>query len=260
MVIESESGNKGLFGVASGATIKNVVVDKSCEIYSTGYSAGIVGTAIGKATLTIENCGNEASVNVGASGANGAGILGVNDMSEAYVRIINCYNAGDIVGQRECGTISGWLGDRGEVINCFNCGIIAPESVDGTRTFARYNGNSINFTNCYELDGSQVTSVSAEDVTGGKLCYDLNENAGKTIFYQTLGTDLHPVFDASHGVVIKDGDKYVNDDLTSINTVDTKLEKGTAVYSLSGIRQQQLNRGVNIVRMSDGKTVKVLLK
>ena len=106
MVIESESGNKGLFGVASGATIKNVVVDKSCEIYSTGYSAGIVGTAIGKATLTIENCGNEASVNVGASGANGAGILGVNDMSEAYVRIINCYNAGDIVGQRECGEFS----------------------------------------------------------------------------------------------------------------------------------------------------------
>ena len=97
-------------------------------------------------------------------------------------------------------------------------------------------------------------------MTGGKLCYDLNEGAGKTIFYQTLGTDLHPVFDATHGVVIKDGDKYVNDDLTSINTVDTKLEKGTAVYSLSGIRQQQLNRGVIIVRMSDGKTVKVLLK
>ena len=260
MVIESESGNKGLFGVASGATIKNVVVDKTCEIYSTGYSAGIVGTAIGKATLTIENCGNEASVNVGASGANGAGILGVNDMSEAYVRIINCYNAGDIVGQRECGTISGWLGDRGEVTNCFNCGSIAPESVDGTRTFARYNGNSINFTNCYELDGSQVTSVSAEDVTGGKLCYDLNEGAGKTIFYQTLGSDLHPVFDATHGVVVKDGDKYINDDPTSISTVTTKMEKGTAIYSLSGIRQQQLNRGINIVRMSDGKTVKVLVK
>ena len=110
--------------------------------------------------------------------------------------------------------------------NCFNCGIIAPESVDGTRTFARYNGNSINFTNCYELDGSQVTSVSVEDVTGGKLCYDLNEGAGKTIFYQTLGTDLHPVFDATHGVVIKDGVQTLTVIIkpTDISTYDNMVQ------------------------------------
>ena len=107
------------------------------------------------------------------------------------------------------------------------------------------------FTNCYELDGSQVTSVSAEDVTGGKLCYDLNEGAGKTIFYQTLGTDLHPVFDATHGVVIKDGDKYVNDDLTSINTVDTKLEKGTAVYSLGRTVHRWWSYRIGLERRQD---------
>ena len=211
--------------------------------------------------LTIENCGNEATVNVGASGANGAGILGVNDLSEAYVRIINCYNAGDIVGQRECGAISGWLGDRAEVVNTFNCGVVAPESVDGTRTFARYNGSQVSFTNCYELDGNQVTTVSADDVVSGKLCYDLNEGAGTTVFYQTLGSDEHPVFDPSHGVVKKDGDTYVNEDATAIETIaEPATAEPAAVYSVSGVRQQQLSRGINIVRQADGKVVKVLVR
>ena len=259
MVIESDGGNKGLFGLVSGATIKNVIVDKSCEIYTTGYSAGIVGTAVGKAVVTIENCGNEASVNVGSSGANGAGILGVNDMSEAYVKIINCFNTGDIVGQRECAAISGWLGDRAEVVNCYNSGEIAPECVDGDRTFARYNGNAVTITNCYEVNGRQVIAATSEDVTGGKLCYDLNQGAGETIYYQTLGSDNHPIFDASHGVVIKDGDKYVND-ATGISTTVKKIEDNAAVYSLSGVRQQKLSRGVNIVRTADGKVVKVLVK
>ncbi len=259
MVIESESGNKGLFGLVSGATIKNVVVDASCEIYSTGYSAGIAGTAIGKNTLTIENCGNEAVVNVGAAGVNGAGILGVNDQSEAYVRIINCYNTGDIVGQRECAAISGWLGDHAEVINCYNSGVVAPEAVDGTRTFARYNGSNVVFTNCHEVNGSQVTVAEESSVSSGKLCYDINEAAGKVVFYQTLGTDLHPVLDPSHGVVILQDGQYVNAS-DGINVITARGNNPVEVYSLGGVRQQQLRHGINIVRQSDGTVKKVLVK
>jgi len=258
MIIETEGGNKGLFGLVSGATIKNVIVDKSCEIYSTGYSAGIAGTAVGKAVVTFENCGNEATVNVGPNGANGAGILGVNDMSEAYVKIINCFNTGDIVGERECGAISGWLGDRAEVINCYNSGEVV--GVDGNRTFVRYNGSSVALTNCYEVNGNQVTTVEKEDVASGKLCYDLNQGAGETIYYQTLGSDDHPIFDATHKVVVKEGDTYVNDSSTGISTTVKPAEGPAAVYSLSGVRQQQLGRGVNIVRKADGKVVKVIVK
>lgn len=258
MIIETEGGNKGLFGLVSGATIKNVIVDKSCEIYSKGYSAGIAGTAVGKAVVTFENCGNEATVNVGQSGANGAGILGVNDMSEAYVKIINCFNTGDIVGERECGAISGWLGDRAEVINCYNSGEVV--GVDGNRTFVRYNGSNVALTNCYEVNGNQVTTVEKEDVASGKLCYDLNQGAGETIYYQTLGSDDHPIFDATHKVVVKEGDTYVNDSSTGISTTVKPAEGPAAVYSLSGVRQQQLGRGVNIVRKADGNVVKVIVK
>ncbi len=259
MLIETETGNKGLFGVVSGAYIKNVVVDASCEIYSTGYSAGIAGTSIGKNTLTIENCGNEAIVNVGAGGVNGAGILGVNDLSEAYVRIINCYNTGDIVGQRECGAISGWLGDHAEVINTYNSGVVAPESVDGDRTFARYNGSNVTFTNCFEVNGRQVAQADETSVYSGKLCYDLNEGAGKLVFYQTLGADLHPVLDASHGVVALQDGQYVNVS-DGIKQTETARNTDAAVYSLSGVRQQQMRHGINIVRMSDGTVKKVLVK
>jgi len=256
MIIDVQEGNKGLFGLVSGATIKNVVVDKTCEIYSTGYSAGIVGTTTGKGVVTIENCGNEAMVNVGASGANGAGILGVNDLSEAYVRIINCYNTGDIVGQRECGALSGWLGDRFEVVNCYNSGIVAAEAIDGDRTFARYNGSNGTMSNCYEVDGRQVTAADFADVASGKLCFLLNQGAGHTVYYQTLGTDDHPVLDATHEEVSMQGDQYVN----GIGNIQRTVPSGQRYYDLQGRSHNSLQRGINIVRTEDGQVKKVLVK
>jgi hypothetical protein len=265
MLIESENdGNKGLFGmVKAGSTIKNVTV--SGEIYSTGYSAGIVGTCIDKGVLTIENCGSEVIVNVGDKGANGAGILGVNDLSQATVHIINCYNTGDIVGERECAAISGWLGDRAEVINCYSSGIVV--GVDGENTFARSNGGSkfISFTNCFEVLGMQngINYSEFDDLESGKLCFDINQGAGETIFYQTLNTDDHPVLDATHGVVYSDGQGgYINDASLDVKSVKTALVKSAteAVFSLSGARQVEMQRGINLVRKSNGKVVKVFVK
>ncbi len=232
MIIDSQEGNKGLFSLVSGATIKNVTVDATCEIYSAGYSAGIVGCTTGRGTVTIENCGNEAMVNVGAEGVNGAGILGVNDLSEAFIRIINCYNAGDIIGQRECGTISGWLGDNFEVKNTYNCGTVNLEAVDGFRTFARYNGadGDARFVNCYEVDGSQVQPVSTSDVASGKLCYDLNQAIGSNVFYQTLGSDTHPVLIPTHGVVTYEGGQYSN----GINEIVNSKSSNGQWYDLQG--------------------------
>jgi len=51
------------------------------------------------------------------------------------------------------------------------------------------------------------------------------------------------------------GDAVHVDDLKSTTTATV-----TAIYSLSGIRQQQMQRGVNILRMSDGTVRKIILK
>ena len=263
MIIEDmEGGNKGLIGLANGATIKNVLVDNTCEIYTIGWSAGIVGTACGRNVLTIENCGSDAMVNVGVTGANGAGILGVNDGSEAYVRIINCYNTGLIVGQRECGGISGWLGDNFEVVNCYNIGEVTPEAIDGIKTFARYNGNNAEFPNCYELDGTQVLAIEADDVTSGKLCYLLNEGAGKTIYYQTLGEDEHPVLDSTHKMVYSDGNgNYSNNESDGIESVTERTANFQGCYDLQGRHLTTTVKGqINIVRMNDGSVRKVMVK
>jgi len=257
MIIDTEDGNKGLFGLVRGATIRNVVVDNTCEIYSVGWSAGIVGTTTGNGTVTIENCGNEAMVNVGQSGANGAGILGVNDLSASFIRIINCYNTGDIIGQRECGAISGWLGDHFEVTNCYSSGLVAPEAVDGIRTFARFNGSDMSsFVNCYEVNSQQVSTVEFEDVSSGRLCYLLNEGAGENVYYQTLGQDEHPVLDATHGVVTKSGDTYAN----GIAQLQWSMPATERVFDLQGRSHSSMQHGLNIVRTADGTVKKVLVR
>lgn len=263
MIIDVQSGNKGFIGfIQAGSTVKNLVVDNTCEIYSIGWSAGIVGASTGKGTLTIENCGNEAIVNVGADGPNGAGILGVNDLSQADVRIINCYNTGDIVGQRECGGISGWLGDNFLVENCYNSGMVAAEAVDGIRTFARYNGGDgdARFVNCYEVLGSQVQAAEFDDLASGKLCYDLNQGAGKTVFYQTLGSDDHPLLDATHLTVIMQDGQYVNGDSQGIDAALMSNEKADSeIYDLQGrkVTSTMKNR-IYIIRHSDGTSVKLI--
>ena len=193
--------------------------------------------------VTIENCGNEATVNVGVEGANGAGILGVNDLSESEVHIINCYNTGDIVGQRECAAISGWLGDRGEVKNCYNSGTVNPEAIDGDRTFARYNGSLITFTNCYEVESRQVNSVSSESVTDGSLCEFLNTGAGYEVYKQG---DKHPVLNFAG-------------EATGVEKIPARTAKaGEMIFDLQGRRQATMQRGINIIRMADGTVKKVL--
>ena len=238
MIIDAiDEGNKGFIGlIQGGSTVKNLLVDNTCEIYSIGWSAGIVGASVGKGVLLIENCGNEALVNVGSDGANAAGILGVNDLSQAEVHIINCYNTGFIIGQRECGGISGWLGDHFLVENCYNSGEIVPEAVDGIRTFARYNGGDgdTRFVNCFEVYGSQVQAADFDDLASGKLCYDINQGAGETVYYQTLGKDDHPVLDATHLTVVKKGDTYVNES-GSVKQGDVNADGSVDVADISAI-------------------------
>ena len=261
LMIENDmEGNKGLFGVINGgAKIRNVIMDASCYIYAKAWAGGIVGTIVNKGLVEITGCGNEADITV--TGANAGGILGVNDQQKALVYITNCYNTGIITAQRESAGLSGWLGDRAEIVNCYNAGEVILQSPDANNSFAR--GNKTGFTNCYELDGSQVTNVTSTQVRNGELCYLLNgKKSEDVVFFQTLDEDMHPVLDKTHKVVYFDGTDYVNElDTDAIedieNAADAKVE---GIWSLSGTKMQTLQRGINIVKMSDGTVRKVLVK
>lgn len=67
--------------------------------------------------------------------------------------------------------------------------------------------------------------------------------------FMTLGSDVNVVF----------GKEYT--DPTSINTLTTADDnKYVAIYTLGGVRMQNLQRGINIVRTASGKVKKVLVK
>ena len=86
---------------------------------------------------------------------------------------------------------------------------------------------------------SAFTATLSADKT--KLIVDLT--------FMTMGSDVNVVF----------GKEYT--DPTAINTLTTVDDnKYVAIYTLGGVRMQNLQRGINIVRTASGKVKKVLVK
>lgn len=190
----------GLFGaVGGGATIQNLVLDKSCSISGANY-VGLVGGSNGVGSVTLSCLGNEADVT--GTGVNAGGIIGCNKGSTCTFTITDCYNTGNITGSSESAAISGWVGMNAEIQNCYNIGVVTGYSY--RNDFYRGSASSLN---CYSKSTTQVNRITDDDVSNGKLCYKLND--GKTmdpVWYQTIGMDGYPVLDASHKVVIKGDD------------------------------------------------------
>ena len=190
----------GLFGtISGGATISNLILDSSCSISGANY-VGLVGGSTGAGNVTFSCVGNEA--NVTGSGANAAGIIGCNKGSSCTYYLYNCYNTGNIIGSSETAAICGWLGTTATLQNCYNIGTV--EGYSYRNDFYRGGASALN---CYSTSTTQVNRIYVEDVASGKLCYQLN--SGKTlepIWYQTLGQDAYPIFDATHNVVLKTDD------------------------------------------------------
>ena len=86
---------------------------------------------------------------------------------------------------------------------------------------------------------SAFTATLSADKT--KLIVDLT--------FMTMGSDVNVVF----------GKEYT--DPTAINTLTTADDnKYVAIYTLGGVRMQNLQRGINIVRTASGKVKKVFVK
>jgi hypothetical protein len=187
MTLDGSKQEQGFFGViGAGATIKNLIMDASCNIVSTEGKcfAAFVGCCNNDGTINFENCGNEA--NVTGTQQNNAGFLGCNYGGTKLV-FNNCYNTGKISGGRENGAFSGWCGGGATFNNCWNIG----EVTEG-ETWAR-GSKSIN--NCYQTVGSDggVTKIDASIVASGEFCYMLNGDQSTITWYQTLPDETHPV-------------------------------------------------------------------
>lgn len=184
-------GNKkeqGFFGVVgAGALIKNLIMDASCNIVSTGGScfAAFVGCCNNNGTITFENCGNEADIT--GTQQNNAAFVGCNYGGGCHLVFNNCYNTGKISGGWENGAFTGWNGGGATFNNCYNIAEIT-EGENWSR------GNIEGMNNCYQTNGSTATQISEDIVATGELCYLLNgQESGAECWYQTIGTDAYPV-------------------------------------------------------------------
>ena len=147
----SNAADAGLFGVAKGAAIKNLVVRGS--VTGTDNAAGILAKAKNEA-CTIENCGNEAAVTVAKSGGGYAGGILGNAVAAIYVE--RCYNSGTVTSTgnnsySRAGGIVGYMsGSNGEakVNTCYNTGNITSDSY-AAGVFAGYGGYSLTVSSCY---------------------------------------------------------------------------------------------------------------
>lgn len=147
----SNVADAGLFGVAKGAAIKNLVVRGS--VTGTDNAAGILAKAKNEA-CTIENCGNEVAVTVAKSGGGYAGGILGNAVTAIYVE--RCYNSGTVTSTgntsySRAGGIVGYMsGSNGEakVNTCYNTGNITSDSY-AAGVFAGYGGYSLTVSSCY---------------------------------------------------------------------------------------------------------------
>lgn len=128
--------------------------------------------------------------------------------------------------------------------------VTATVDAAGEMTFstASTEGTWTNVTSTAAIGGvteGSKSSISAFTATlsadKSKLIVDLT--------FMTMGSDVNVVF----------GKEYT--DPTAINTLTTADDnKYVAIYTLGGVRMQNLQRGINIVRTANGKVKKLLVK
>lgn len=151
----------GIFGtLGKGSVVKNLVVDKSCDIRCFNYGGAIAGSVFG----TIENCYNYAPVKVYFSHA--GGIAG-------YVKeggkITGCYNEGTV--QTNANTVGGIAGmaEKGSVENCVNTGEV-----------------SALFINPYQKEGSQYKAGGIVGEANSAVISNVS-NSGAVSSYKEVG-------------------------------------------------------------------------
>lgn len=249
-VLICSSDGAGAIGYADASTISNV--HSALNIDATGSKAAHIGGVAGQALngTKVEYCSYSGTMTIGGSYYDCfAGIVGYTNNAT----IEHCANYGSITfGRIDCyaGGILGYVNNSSTSVN--NC--LSVGSVQYTGSNPSYSGaivgwlrgyDEAKFAESYWLNSSAKRasggntlgafhSATTDEMASGAVCYALNEAAGKTVWYQTLGEDAYPVLDATHKQVVKTADGYANvsgnetlGDLNGDGTID-----GTDIVAL----------------------------
>ncbi|MCM1364536.1 MAG: bacterial Ig-like domain-containing protein, partial [Faecalibacterium sp.] len=181
----------GIAGWSNGADFINCW--NGADVYSLGYSAGIVGTVRDGGSSKIENCYNIGNVYSSYKTENGVyggthigGIVGhlatTADGREVNVIVENCYNTGKIVGLNTVGGIAGMLQDGHKVLNCYNTGevMVVTENENMIDTYGAVIGGATSkniIENCYydntNINKGVCDNFGITDTTIGKTADEM---------------------------------------------------------------------------------------
>ncbi len=166
----------------NGHVIRNLTINDTKK-----NEAGLFSRATDLAT--IQNLGIENATISCTNGANRCGVL-IGWMGQPIIK--NVYAVGSfslsVNGEPKASTAlvaEAWAASK--VSNCWTvCDAITANKGNGTNGYA---------------------GVTTNQMSSGELCYNLNQGAGETVYYETLGDgeDNYPVLDATHGKVSKMG-------------------------------------------------------
>ena len=209
--IEEEAGACHIGGVVGSArggnTISHCTFNGTLNIGigSTDCIAGVVGYLGGD---SVSFCANYGTINFEEQGCAVGGVAGYLNNATSYVQ--NCLNLGNLVFTSldpESEPTPKW---GGAIVGRLRTHDLAKLTgnvwLEGTATGAgKDNDGRVNLTQALCIDAAMLAS--------GEACYFLNGDQTVIGWYQTLGTDEQPTFDATHAQVYMDGHKHCNGDL-----------------------------------------------
>ena len=165
-----------------------------------GALGGIAGESY---KLSVENCAAHVTID---GGYYQGGILG----SDYLADIRNCYAAATFLNPTECtGALSGIIGiyssGFGVKENCYYDSSLS----NGRKAVGLQSETAGSQISNFDIEG--CTPKTTEQFKSGEVTWLLNgsQSAAPT-WYQTIYMDDYPLLDATHGVVLSDGNKYYN--------------------------------------------------
>ena len=225
---------------ADAATTTSFVMRNCVNYGKVNSNNNQAGGMIGNSNIgfTFEGCVNHGDVTSGKKAGGLAGyVYGTNVHCPV---IINCVNTGKITGAAEvsqfvayCNTVkteiknSLGLGSLVGTTDATKLVLIAGSSADLTKitvsgnyfgendttAYYTYTATAENAASVVEFaarPANSVTVATAAQLASGEVAYNLNKAIGKTVFYQTIGTDKAPTTDSTSKVVLLVNGAYTN--------------------------------------------------
>lgn len=195
----------GLFGYLSAdATVQNLTLENA-NIIGDNYVGGVAGKSEGT-MQAVSVSGSITGNNMYVGGITGYNAGGTIDRCINTASLIGIYIVGGIAGYSRNVENPGAISNSYSAadILCFDyrvggiCGVNDDTVQNCFFDTTLFDGAPIGFGANTSLSDSAKTT---EEFESGAVTYALNTGAGKTVFYQTIGTDDTPTLENTHGVV-----------------------------------------------------------